>query len=132
MAFVADASIILAWAFEEHFADAEATLQRVRGEEIIVPSIWWFEVRNVLVHKERRGRQTEQHTTRFLRILSRLAIRIDPLPDEPNLMNLARRRGLTVYDAAYLELALRHGLELATLAAAARAEGVAVIGDPAR
>lgn len=47
-------------------------------------------------------------------------------------MNLARRRGLTVYDAAYLELALRHGLELATLAAAARAEGVAVIGDPAR
>jgi len=131
MALVADASIILAWAFEEQFADAEATLERVRREELAVPTIWWFEVRNVLILKERGGQRSERQNAGFLRALSRLTIRIDDLPAETAVLTLARRHRLTVYDAAYLELALREGLELATLdtelADAARAEGVPLV-----
>ncbi|HEX3883991.1 MAG TPA: type II toxin-antitoxin system VapC family toxin [Stellaceae bacterium] len=132
MALVADASVILAWAFEEQFANAETTLQRVRREALFVPAIWWFEVRNVLVLKERGGRRSEQQNASFLQTLSHLAVRIDDIPDEAAVLTLARRHGLTVYDAAYLELAQREGLDLATLdialADAARAEGVPLVG----
>ena len=69
---------------------------------------------------------------RFLRELSRLAIIVDGVPDETGVLTLARHRRLTVYDAAYLELALRRDLPLATLdgalAGAARAEGSPLIG----
>ena len=102
---------------------------------MMVPVLWWYELRNVLVLGERRGRITEQQTARFLRDVSRLAITIDNAPDESGVLTLARRRRLTVYDAAYLELALRAALPLATLdatlSAAARAEGVHLIGDDA-
>lgn len=132
MALVADASIVLAWAFEEQFANAETTLRRLRTEELLVPAIWWFEVRNILVLKERGGQRSEQQTADFLRRLSQLAVRIDGVPAEAAVLTLARRHGLTVYDAAYLELALREGLDLATLdtdlADAARAEGVPLVG----
>lgn len=132
MALAADASIILAWAFEEQFPNAEATLDRVRREELVVPAIWWFEVRNVLILKERGRQRTERQNAGFLQALSGLAIRIDGIPDEAAVLTLARRHRLTVYDAAYLELALREGLDLATLdtelAEAARAEGVRLVG----
>jgi predicted nucleic acid-binding protein len=132
MALVADASVILAWAFEEQFANVETTLQRVRREALFVPAIWWFEVRNVLVLKERGGRRSEQQNASFLQTLSHLAVRIDDIPHEAAILTLARRHGLAVYDAAYLELALRERLELATLdaelAKAARAEGVPLVG----
>lgn len=132
MALVADASIILAWAFEEQFADAETTLHRVRHEELVVPAIWWFEVRNVLVLKERGRQRSERQNAGFLQALSQLVVRIDDIPDEAPVLALARRHGLTVYDAAYLELALRERIDLATLdtelAEAARAEGVSLVG----
>ena len=96
--------------------------------------MWWYELRNVLVLGERRGRLTELETARFLRDISRLAITIDSSPDEIQVLTLARRHRLTVYDAAYLELALRT-LPLATLdamlATAARSEGVHLLGDDA-
>jgi predicted nucleic acid-binding protein len=70
-----------------------------------------------------------------LRDISRLAVTLDGSPDEREVMALARRHRLTVYDAAYLELALREELPLATLdaalAEAARREGVLVLGDAA-
>ena len=82
---------------------------------------------------ERRGRLSELLTERFLRVLSHLPISSDDTPDERRVMALARRHRLTVYDAAYLELAQREGVPLATLdgalAAAARAEGVPVLGE---
>jgi len=66
---------------------------------------------------------------------SQTSVAIDREPDETVIIDLARRHRLTVYDAAYLELALRERLDLATLdstlAEAARREGVAVVGDPA-
>jgi predicted nucleic acid-binding protein len=136
MALVIDASIVAAWAFAEDHRNAELTLARVRTEEALVPGLWWYEVRNVLVIGERRGRLTEQQTGRFLRDISGLRISLDRTPDEPAVMALARRHRLTVYDATYLELALREVVPLATLdqalAAAAQAEGVSLVGEPTR
>ena len=133
MTFVVDASIVVAWAFDEVNAAASGARERMRREAAVAPALWWFEVRNALVQGERRGRFTELRTARFLRNISRLAITIDRTPSEPGVLPLARRHRLTVYDAAYLELALREALPLATLdetlASAARAEGVSLVGQ---
>jgi predicted nucleic acid-binding protein len=132
MPFVVDASVAIAWAFNERHPIAAHARARIRTEEAIVPALWWYELRNVLVLGERRGRLTERDTARFLRDMSRLAISMDSSPVELQVQALARRHRLTVYDAAYLELALRRDLPLATLdgalADAARAEGVTLVG----
>src|SRR5271156_54619 len=132
MAFVIDAAVVIAWAFKDQPATAERALARIQAEEAIVPALWCYELRNVLVLGERQGRLTERQTARFLRDLSRLAITIDASPNEAQVLTLARRHRLTVYDAAYLELAGREALPLATLdeelATAAQAEQVALIG----
>ena len=132
MSLIIDASVVIAWAFKEQHATAERALARIQAEDAIVPASWWYELRNVLVLGERQGRLTERATARFLRDISRLAITIDSSPAEAQVLTLARRHRLTVYDAAYLELAGREALPLATLdeelATAARAEQVALIG----
>ena len=87
----------------------------MRAEEGVVPGLWWFEVRNILIVNERRRRITESDTAAFLLSLSRLRIRVDRVPDENGVLRLARAHRLSVYDAAYLELAQREGLPLATL-----------------
>ena len=129
MAFVLDASAAVAPALGETDPRALAAKDRLRdGDDALVPGLWWFELRNALVINERRGRLTQNETARFPRDLSQLAITVDHLPNEASLMSLARRYRLTVYDAAYLELAQRQGVPLATLdgalAAAATAENV--------
>jgi predicted nucleic acid-binding protein len=133
MPFAIDASVVAAWALDEDHAVADAAAQRLRGDRAIVPGLWWYELRNVLVIGERRRRLTERRTTQFLSKIAQLAITIDQSPDEPRLMALARRHRLTVYDAAYLELAVREAVPLATLdtalANAARAEAVPLIGE---
>ena len=133
MTFVVDASIVVAWAFDEVNPAASGARERMRREAAVAPALWWFEVRNALVQGERRGRFTELRTARFLRNISRLAITIDRAPSEPGVLTLARRHRLTVCAAAYLELALRDALPLATLdetlASAARAEGVSLVGQ---
>jgi predicted nucleic acid-binding protein len=132
MPFVLDASIAACWAFddEDHPAAALA-LERIRDDEARVPALWWFEVRNVLIVNERRGRLAEADTAAFLRWLSRLGVTVDRSPEEAAVLALARRHRLSVYDASYLELARRETLPLATLdaelARAARAEGMAVL-----
>ena len=132
MAFVLDASITACWAFQdEDHPDARLAFHRMRSEEAVVPCLWWFEVRNTLVVNERRRRIAESETAAFLLSLSRLRIRIDRTPDEGAVLRLARTHRLSVYDAAYLELAQREGLPLATLDAdlkkAAAGEGVAIV-----
>ena len=116
---------------EDHPIAAQA-LERIRTDEARVPSLWWFEIRNTLIVNERRGRITEADTTAFLRGLSRLGMVVDRTPDEAVVLALTRRHRLTVYDAAYLELAQRDDIPLATLdtdlASAARAEGLTLIG----
>jgi predicted nucleic acid-binding protein len=133
MPFVLDASIAACWAFDdEDHPVAALALERVRTDEARVPSLWWFEVRNTLIVNERRGRLTESDTRAFLRGLVRLRVTLDRSPKEGDVLALARHRGLTVYDAAYLELARREGAPLATLdaalATAARAELVPLLG----
>jgi len=134
MAFVLDASITACWAFQdEDHPDAGLAFRKVRTEEAVVPSLWWFEVRNILVVNERRQRISEPDTTAFLRDLSRLRVRIDHQPEKAAVLRLARTHRLSVYDAAYLELAQREGLPLATLdkllAGAARTEKVELIAE---
>ena len=133
MAFVLDASVTACWAFQdEDHPDASLAFLQIRTEEAVVPCLWWFEVRNTLVVNERRRRIAESETAAFLLSLSRLRIRIDRAPDESAVLRLARTYRLSVYDAAYLELAQREGLPLATLDAdlrkAAAAEGVVLNG----
>ncbi len=130
-----DASVAACWAFDdEDHPVAALALERVRTDEARVPSLWWFEVRNTLIVNERRGRLTESDTATFLRGLVRLRVTLDRFPKEGDVLALARHRGLTVYDAAYLELARREGAPLATLdaalATAARAERVPLLGEP--
>lgn len=116
MAFVLDASVTACWAFgDENHPDAEAAFAMVHTEEVVVPALWWFEVRNVLLVNERRHRITEPETAVFLTSISRLRIRADRTPDEAGVLRLARTYRLSVYDAAYLELAQRERLALATL-----------------
>lgn len=133
MAFVLDASIAAVWAFddEDHPAAGLARQALIDGPAY-VPSLWWFELRNTLVVNERRKRITELQVTSFLEALARLPIQLDFEPNEVDVLSLARRHKLTVYDASYLELALRLSLPLATLdgelIAAARAENIKLIG----
>jgi predicted nucleic acid-binding protein len=134
MAFILDASIAACWAFDdEDHPDDRLALDRMRAEEAVVPCLWWFEVRNILIVNERRLRITESGTASFLLNLSLLRLRVDRSPDENAVLRLARAHRLSVYDAAYLELAQREGLPLATLDAdlrrATAGEGVALVSS---
>ena len=134
MPFVLDASIVACWAFaDEDHPVADLALERVRSDEARVPALWWFEVRNILVVNERRKRMMEADTAFFLRGLARLRISVDRSPDETEVLMLARRYRLSVYDASYLELARRDNVSLATLdrqlAAAAASARVALLSD---
>jgi predicted nucleic acid-binding protein len=129
MAFVPDASVSACWAFaDEDHPIADAAFSSLQTEAAVVPALWWFEVRNILIVNERRGRINEQETDFFLRALAVFRIRIDREPEQAGVLRMARTQGLSVYDAAYLELAHREKLPLATLdrrlAEAARLVGV--------
>jgi predicted nucleic acid-binding protein len=136
MPFVLDASVAACRAFDdEEHPIAALALERIRADEARVPSLWWFEIRNTLIINERRKRLTENDTATFLRAITRMRISVDRAPDEADVLGLARRRRLSVYDASYLELARRDGLPLATLdgalSAAARAESIPLIDQSA-
>ncbi len=136
MAFVLDASITACWAFDdESHPDASLAFDRMRAEEGVVPCLWWFEVRNILIVNERRQRITESDAATFLLNLSLLRLRVDLVPNENAVLQLARTHRLSVYDACYLELAQRERLPLATLDAdlrrAATDVGVALVSRAA-
>ena len=115
MPFVLDASIAGCWFFDdENDVRAAAAWNRLEQDRAVVPLQWWFEVRNIRLLGERRGRVTEAQTEEFVRELSRFAIDFDSLPDQGTVMAAARKHRLMCYDAAYLELAQRHDLALAT------------------
>jgi predicted nucleic acid-binding protein len=116
MALVIDPSAILGLVLDDEAADfASLVLAEIEVQDAIVPSIFWYEVRNVLVVNEWRGRISPEKTTAFLASLAELPIEIASLPSELGVLPLARDHRLSVYDAAYLELASRRGLALATL-----------------
>ncbi len=131
--FVLDASIAICWCLKDEVEPAaDAALVDIQEHGALVPAFFWFELRSVLLMAERKGRVSEAQTARSISFIKELAIRIDRDPVDTLTMSLARHHQLTIYDAAYLELAVRQVLPLATLdgalAQAARAEGVALIG----
>jgi len=134
MPFVIDASVTAAWILpDEAHPLADECEKMLAVDYALVPTIWWFEVRNLLIMSERRKRLDRNATSQALKILSAYPIIQDELPDEVALLNLARAHALSVYDAAYLELAIRAKLPMATLdkrlAAATASEGVAPLID---
>lgn len=128
---VVDSSVAVCWLMpDESSRVAEAALEIARGG-FVVPALFFYEVRNTLIVNERRGRIGSNWTGEALKMVSALAIVVDLEPDEPKLMSVARQHTLSVYDASYLELAIRTEATLATLdtklAAAAALEGIAVV-----
>jgi predicted nucleic acid-binding protein len=130
--FVLDGSIALAWYFKDE-ADpyADAVAARFTIARAAVPSIWHLEVANAVLMGERRRRSTEAQAAKWLSYLGSLPIAVDDQTNDRawgEILSLARAHHLSAYDAAYLELALRRGLPLATLdnrlKAAASALGV--------
>jgi predicted nucleic acid-binding protein len=127
MPVVVDPSAIVGLAMEDEAADfAESVLTEIENGGGLAPSIFWYELRNVLVVNERRGRITPEATTTFLATLEELPIEIEDLPSEAGVLLLARKHQLSVYDGAYLELASRSGAPLATLDTRLRDVAVAV------
>jgi predicted nucleic acid-binding protein len=130
---VVDCSVAVAWCFEDETSpETDAVLERVRDEGALVPALWHLELGNVLVQAERRNRLTAADTATRLDLIAALPILTDGETPERGLrevVTLARAEGLTTYDAAYLELAMRKGLPLASkdraLAAAADRAGIA-------
>lgn len=133
--FVLDTSVTMMWCYDdEASADSEALLDRLRSDGATVPALWAVEVANALLVGERRQRLSEAELVSFLRLLETLPITIDSLPPMHVLgpvRVLARGQTLSVYDASFLELALRTGLPLATfdkrLRAAAERVGVTML-----
>jgi predicted nucleic acid-binding protein len=116
--FVLDCSIAMSWCFEDEAGeDTDALLERVRDEGALVPSLWHLELGNALIGGERRGRLSAADVTTRLELIGDLPITTD---DETCLralretLTLARAESLTTYDAAYLEVAMRRGLPLAS------------------
>jgi predicted nucleic acid-binding protein len=133
--FVLDASVTLCWLFQdESDRTADVAAQLLLGSErAIVPLIWWFEVRNVIVVGMRRQRVTAERVRAFLAQSETAPIDIDnEVPAEEAVFQSAYNHRLSFYDACYLELAIRNGVPLATLdkslARAAMAAGVPLIG----
>ncbi len=129
----------MAWCFEDETSPySEALLARLEvDEEALVPSLWPLEVANALVKAKQRGRVTETQIAGFVEDLREFAIRIDALDMDRALTEvrfLADQYQLTSYDAAYLELAMRTGVPLATLderlRQAAHAAGVPLVQQP--
>lgn len=134
--FIADSSVALAWIIGNQATDAtrELLIEIRTGATVLVPSLWFFEVANSLLVAVRRkliSPEARDSAVGFFRSLR--LVRDDEAADEAMLitLELAQRYGLTVYDAAYLELARRKMLPLATrdhaLQSAAKKCGVTLL-----
>lgn len=136
---VIDASVALTWCFEDKATrTTEAVLDTLAsGEEASAPAIWSYEVANGLLIAERRGRITEAKAAALLQLLTQLPITIEQrhLAELMAVSAVGRFHRLSVYEAAYLDLAARLGAKLATaderLAAAAARAGVSLVIEAA-
>ena len=116
MPFVLDASISAALGLADEASPiADAAEDRLREDFALVPRIWWYEIRNLLIVNERRQRITADESAAFLQILAAYPIRIEAHEDEQDILRIARQYRLSFYDAAYLSVAERNRIPLATL-----------------
>jgi predicted nucleic acid-binding protein len=137
MNLVLDSSVAMAWIYPDETTEAvRSVFDRIVQSSAWVPALWRLEVANVLEMGVRRGRHSASFRDATLSDLALLPIRIDLETHERawnSTAKLAERHRLTIYDAAYLELALRRGLPLATLdrelRSAATAETVQLLGE---
>ena len=134
-AVVIDASVAVAWCFEDEASpEADRILDRVRVHGARVPALWYLEVANVLRQAERRKRISPAGTAARLELLSHLPITADASSATrawSEILDVARSQTLTVYDAAYVELAMRLALPIASrdreVNSAAERLGIAVL-----
>jgi predicted nucleic acid-binding protein len=133
---VLDASVSLAWCFEDETTDEIKRLFRrfSAGDSAIVPAHWPIEVSNVLLLAQRRRRISPNLCNQYWDQFSDLPIDVDlplSMSDMNRVLAVSEKHGLTTYDGAYVDLAIRQGAELASLDAsmtrAAKAEGVALL-----
>jgi predicted nucleic acid-binding protein len=135
---VVDCSVSVAWCFPDEKGEyPQAVLDSLATQQAVVPSLWPLEVANALLTGERRKRSTVEETQTSMKFLDALPITIDEATAVQafrQTVHVARAQNLSAYDAAYLELAMRRGLPLATidgkLKAAAQAVGVAIYAPP--
>jgi predicted nucleic acid-binding protein len=115
--FVIDASIATSWCFgDEATSHTEAVLDAVASVAGgVAPRLWAYEVRNSVLIGRRRGRITQSDAEEFLRSLSALNITLSDPVSYDHLFSLASQYKLTVYDAAYLDLALKDALPFCSL-----------------
>jgi predicted nucleic acid-binding protein len=134
--FVLDASIVLTWCFpDEESQKAQEVAERIAaGDRLIVPAFWRHEMLNALLVGEKRKRLTAELTQAFIDDLDRLPVDVDIASSAivfNSVQALCRKHGLTAYDAAYLEIAIREKNGLATvdqdLRRAATAEGIELL-----
>lgn len=132
---VVDASVALAWCFPDETSDyADAVLVALHDKDILVPAIWSVEITNALLVGERRKRIRQPEVRQFVELLRGLRIVEDRqtfAETASHILPLAREHDLSAYDAAYLDVSVRHAVPLATLDAdlqkAARAAGIKVL-----
>jgi predicted nucleic acid-binding protein len=135
MSFVLDCSIAMSWVFgDEKSPQTDRLLERIRDHGAIVPALWFLEIANAFLQGEIRGRTTRSVTTQTIRLLQVLPIEVDDGATTrafQEVLEVARAERLTAYDAAYLELAVRRSVPLATkdrdLAKACRRCGVPLL-----
>jgi predicted nucleic acid-binding protein len=115
---VIDASVALAWCFPDEASDyADSVMLAVENQTIVVPAIWAVEIANALLVGERRKRIRQPEVRRFIDLIKGLSVVEDgqPFADSvSNILPLAREYDLSAYDAAYLDVAVRHEIPLAT------------------
>ena len=132
--FVLDACVALSWVLPwEATPRADDLLARVGELRFLAPAQFRLEVRSGLLKAERRGRSTEADSAVALALFASLPLDLEAAPDEARLNTAfvtARRHKLSIYDALYLDLALRTGTAIASrderLLDAAKSVGVDV------
>ena len=122
MLFVLDNSVSMRWLFKDDTeADllyAEQVLEALKEGSTVVPGVWWLEVSNVIARAEAQQLLPETQSRKFLDTLRKMPITVDSSPVEQlweQTLHLARKFKISAYDAAYLELAIRQNIVLATL-----------------
>ena len=132
MSFVIDASLAAAWLLPEEYSDAAETVIASISEPCPVPSLFWFEIRNILVMSERRGRIAPGGALLGMERVRRLPVEDAGIGGDGSILLLAAKHALSAYDAVYLALAINRTVPLASLdrrlASSARKEGVTVLG----
>ena len=119
MAFVLDCLVTMAWIFHDEATEATDRLREaLLDTRAFVPALWPIEIANALLAATRRGRVAQDEWPGIRAHLDALPIEVDPVSASRTwsaALDLANAHALSVYDAMYLELAVRMQMPLATL-----------------